>query len=120
MPQYQAPDYRHSFSKFYLNTAQGNADALQMDMGLPIGGINADNLFSMVGTGTTNATAGTTQAISHGLGVVPTFVYLTPTSNGTAYLDPANPPTATTFNVIGSAASLNFNYKVEGNGPANL
>lgn len=120
MPQYQAPDYRHSFSKFYLSTGQGNADSLQMDMALPVGSVNADNLFSMVGTGTTNATIGTTQAITHNLGVVPTFITIIPTSDGSIYLDLANPATATTFNVLGSVASLTFNYKVEGNGPANL
>lgn len=120
--QYQAPDVRHSFSRFYLQTAQGTNDSLQMDMALPYGGINKDNMFGAEGTGTTNATVGTTTAITHNLGVVPEpqDITITEMSNGVVYLDAANPPTATTFNVLGSAASLNFAWKIVTNGPANL
>ncbi len=74
---------------------------------VPIAAIAHDN-----GTGTTNATVGTTQQITHNLGVVPTFIAITPTSDGTVYIDTGVGATATTFNVKGSAASLTFDWLV--------
>lgn len=74
---------------------------------VPIGAIAHDS-----GTGTTNATIGTTQQITHNLGVVPTFIAITETANGTVYVDTGVAATATTFNVKGSAASLTFNWLV--------
>lgn len=122
MPKlFSQPSYAQRFSTFFLNALQGIKNNLIMDMALPYGGVNDDNLFGASGTGTTNATVGTTQAITHNLGVVPneTDIIITPLSNGVVYLDPANPPTATTFNVLGSAASLNFAWKIITNGPGN-
>ena len=124
---YAQPQQRQRFSQFYLLTTQsgqgsiGSAKSLVMDMALPQGGVNNDNLFGAQGTGTTDATVGTTVAISHNLGVVPltSDIQITETSNGTVYLDTANPPTATTFNVLGSAASLTFAWKIVTNGPGN-
>lgn len=115
MPQpYQAPDYARRFSTQYLSTRAGGDGALLMDMRYPGGGINSADLFGAVGTGTTDATVGTTVAVAHQLGVVPALgeIHLTPTSNGVVYLDPANPPTATTFHVLGSAASLTFAWEI--------
>lgn len=122
MPQlYQQPSFAQRFTSFFLNTLQGVKNNLTMDMALPVGGVNKDNMFGAEGTGTTNATAGTTTAITHSLGVAPApqDVTLTAMSNGVVYLDAANPPTATTFNVLGSAASLNFAWKIVTNGPGN-
>ena len=119
--QYQKPNFAQRFSQFFLNTAQGVRGNLVNDMALPYGGVNDANLFGANGTGTTNATPGTTTAITHNLGVAPSTadITLTATSNGVVYLDAANPPTATTFNVLGSAASLNFAWKIITNGPGN-
>ena len=119
--QYAKPSFAQRFSQFFLNTAPGVHDNLVNDMDLPYGGINDANLFGASGSGTTNATLGTTVAISHNLGVVPNAadITLTATSNGVVYLDAANPPTSTTFNVLGSAASLNFAWKIITNGPGN-
>jgi len=105
----------------YPFTKQGVNGNLVNDMALPQGGVNSDNLFGASGTGTTNATVGTTQAITHNLGVVPKNyqIHITPTSNGVIYLDNANPPTATTFNVLGSAASLTFAWEIITDGPGN-
>lgn len=85
-----------------------------MDARIPRGGINSDDLFGATGSGTTDASVGTTTAIIHNLGVVPQAgeITLTPTSNGIVYLDPAHPATATTFNVLGSAASLTFDWMI--------
>jgi hypothetical protein len=118
---FNMPQYAKRLSTFILMAAQGPKDNLVNDMALPQGGVNDDNLFGAEGTGTTNATAGTTQAITHGLGVTPSVsdIILTPMSNGVVYLDPNNPPTTTTFNVLGSAASLSFAWKVITNGPGN-
>ncbi len=126
--QYAQPQQRLRFSQFYLGTTQagqgsiGGPNSLVMDLALPYGGVNDDNLFGASGTGTTNATLGTTVAISHNLGVVPRprQLPLTPTRPGVVYLDAANPPTATTFNVLGSVASLNFAWRIVGNGPGNV
>ncbi len=126
--QFQKPQAPNRFSDMYLLTAQvgvdaiGNGQNLVMDLALPYGGVNNDNLFGGQGTGTTNATLGTTQAINHNLGVVPLVsdIIITPQSDGTVYLDATNPPTATTFNVLGSAASLNFAWKIVTNGPGNV
>lgn len=120
--RYQPPVGGQKFSDMYLMTKQGVQGNLVMDMALPIGGVNNDNLFGAQGTGTTNATVGTTQAIYHNLGVVPSVsdIQITPMGNGVVYLDPNNPPTATTFNVLGSAASLQFCWKIVTNGPGNL
>jgi hypothetical protein len=115
MPQrYQRPPYARRFSTQYLQTRQGQDQALLMDMAFPAGGINSADLFGVTGTGTTAATAGDTTAITHNLGVVPQLgeIHLTPLSNGVIYLDPANPPTTTTFNVLGSAASLAFAWEI--------
>jgi len=118
---YQPPVRGQRFSDVYPMTKQGVQGNLVNDMALPIGGVNNDNLFGAQGTGTTNATAGTTTAITHNLGVVPSVsdIQLTPMGNGVVYLDPNNPPTSTTFNVLGSAASLNFAWKIVTNGPVN-
>ena len=115
MPRkYARPDYGRRFSTQYLGTRQGQDNALLMDLAFPAGAINSADLFGATGTGTTDVTAGTTTAITHGLGVVPALgeIHLTPTSNGVIYLDPANPPTATTFHVLGSAASLTFAWEI--------
>ncbi|MCL6442455.1 MAG: hypothetical protein K6T83_03150 [Alicyclobacillus sp.] len=114
--QYQEPDYKQKFSTTY----PANINELQMDIPLPEGSVNDSKLFGAKGTGTTSATVGTTTAIQHNLGVVPDLadITITPTSNGVVYIDTANPPTATTFNVLGSAASLNFAWKIITNGPA--
>lgn len=115
MPQpYQAPNYGESFSTDYLLTRAGQPGALQLDVEAPPGFINSDRLFGQGGTGTTNATVGAPTAITHNLGVVPALyeIHLTPTSNGVIYLDLANPPTATTFHVLGSAASLTFAWEI--------
>ncbi len=119
--QYKQPNFAQRFSNFFLNTGQTIYKALVMDMALPAGGVNNDNLFGNQGTGTTNATIGTTQAITHGLGVIPltSDIQLTPTATGILYLDAANPPTATTFNVLSSVASQNFAWKIITNGPGN-
>lgn len=122
MPKnYQAPIKGQRFSDMYPFTKQGVNGNLVNDMALPQGGVNSDNLFGASGTGTTNATVGTTQAITHNLGVVPKNyqIHITPTSNGVIYLDNANPPTATTFNVLGSAASLTFAWEIITDGPGN-
>lgn len=113
---YQAPQKRQAFSSTY----PANIENLQMDVATPNGFINDAALFGGTGTGTTNAAIGTTEAITHNLGVVPSDsdIQITPTSNGAIYLDLANPPTATTFNVLGSAASLTFAWKIITNGPA--
>ncbi|WP_304459071.1 hypothetical protein [Alicyclobacillus sendaiensis] len=118
---YQPPVSGQKFSDMYPMTKQGVQGNLVMDMALPIGGVNNDNLFGAQGTGTTNATVGTTQVIYHNLGVVPNVwdIQITPMGNGVVYLDPNNPPTATTFNVLGSAASLQFAWKIITNGPGN-
>ena len=115
MPQrYQRPDYGQRFSTQYLLTRPGQHGALLNDMAVPAGGINSADLFGAEGTGTTDATAGTTVAIAHNLGVTPALseITITPTSNGAIYLDLANPPTDTTFNVLGSAASLTFAWAI--------
>ena len=119
--QYRQPSFAQRFSQFFLNTVQGVRDNLVNDMALPYGGVNDANLFGASGTGTTNATVGTTQAITHNLGVVPSAsqIQITETSNGTVYLDGANAPTSTTFNVLGSAASLTFAWRIVANGPGN-
>ncbi len=113
MPLPQSVPQDQLFSTTYPFANPNKPKALYNDMlGVP-GGTPFTSLLNNNGTGTTNATVGTTTAITHGLGFVPNFITLTPTSNGVIYLDPANPPTATTFNVLGSAASLNFNWKAE-------
>lgn len=115
MPQrYQRPAYGQRFSTQYLLTRPGQPGALLNDMAVPAGGINSADLFGAEGTGTTNATAGTTTAVTHDLGVAPALgeITITPTSNGAIYLDLANPPTATTFHVLGSAASLTFAWAI--------
>lgn len=115
MPQrYQRPAYGQRFSTQYLLTRPGQHGALLNDMAVPAGGINSADLFGAEGTGTTDATSGTTTVITHGLGVTPALgeITLTPTSNGVVYLDSAHPPTATAFNVLGSAASLTFAWAV--------
>ncbi len=125
---YSQPRQRERFSQFYLGTTQagqgsiGSGNSLVMDLALPAGGVNNDNLFGAQGSGTTNSTVGTTTAVSHNLGVTPlqSDIILTPTSNGTVYLDTSNPPTATTFNVLGSSASLTFQWKIVTNGPGNV
>ncbi len=119
--QYRQPGFAQRFSQFFLNTAQGVKNNLVNDLALPYGGVNDANLFGAAGTGTTNTTPGTTTAITHNLGVAPNTsdITLTATSNGVVYLDAANPPTTTTFNVLGSAASLNFAWKIITNGPGN-
>lgn len=118
---FNIPAYAQKFSTFFLNTVQGVKNNLVMDMALPYGGVNDANLFGASGTGTTDATAGTTVAISHNLGVTPEpqDIILTPAGDGTVYLDTGNPPTDTTFNVKGSAASLDFYWKIITNGPGN-
>ena len=119
--QYQQPGVMQRFSKYFLQTAQGILNNLIMDMALPAGGVNNDNLFGAQGTGTTNASAGTTQAITHGLGVVPLVsdIVLTPEGTGMLWLDPANVPSSTTFNVLSSATSQAFAWKIVTNGPGN-
>ncbi len=115
MPQlYQRPSYAQRLSTFLLNLRPGQDKALVMDARPPQGGINSEDLFGAAGTGTTDATVGTTMAIVHNLGVIPAVsdITLTPTSNGVVYLDTANPPTTTTFNVLGSAASLTFAWQI--------
>jgi hypothetical protein len=115
MPQtYQRPAYSQRLSTFLLGLRPGQRGALLMDARFPRGGVNSDDLFGATGTGTTDATAGTTTAITHNLGVVPRTgeIVLTPTSNGVVYLDTANPPTTTTFNVLGSADSLTFDWMI--------
>lgn len=115
MPQkYVRPPYGQRLSTFLLGLRPGQDKALVMDARVPRGGINSRDLFGAEGTGTTDATVGATTAIAHNLGVVPSVseIVITPTSNGVVYLDPANPPTATTFNVLGSAASLTFAWHI--------
>jgi len=115
MPQrYQRPEYGQRFSTQYLLTRPGQHGALLNDMAPPPGGVNSADLFGGTGTGTTDATVGTTMAIAHDLGVVPAVgeIVLTPMGNGVVYLDPDHPPTATTFNVLGSAASLPFAWMI--------
>lgn len=122
MPQnFQQPQRGQRFSDMYPFTKQGVKGDLVNDMALPQGGVNSDNLFGTSGTGTTDATVGTTVAITHNLGVVPSNhqIHITPTSNGVVYLDTTNAPTATTFNVLGSAASLTFAWEIVTNGPGN-
>ncbi len=113
---YAVPDTRKRFSTTY----PVKVETLEMDVAPPNGFLNDSYLFGGAGTGTTNATVGTTEAITHNLGVVPNDydILLTPTSNGVVYLDTSNPPTATTFHVLGSAASLTFAWKIVTNGPA--
>lgn len=117
---YEEPQVIDRFSTTYPYIKPQQSNSLKMDVALPTGGVNDSKLFGGAGTGTTNATVGTTQAISHDLGVVPSVsdIQITETSNGVVYLDSANPPTATTFNVLGSAASLTFAWKIITNGPA--
>lgn len=121
MPTFQPVPYARRLSTYVLNAVQGLRGALINDLALPLGAVNRDNLFGASGTGTTSATVGDTTAITHNLGVVPPVggILITPTSNGVVYLDPANPPTATTFNVLGSAASLSFQWAILANGPGN-
>lgn len=57
-------------------------------------------------SGTTNATAGTQDAIPHGLGYAPSIVLITNKSNGVVYESQA--ADATDIYVTGSAVSLNF------------
>ena len=111
---YQPPEYAQRFSTQYLGVRAGGPSPLLMDMRYPGGAINSDDLFGALGTGTTDATIGTTTVIAHNLGVIPALgeIHLTPTSNGVVYLDLANPPTATTFHVLGSAASLTFAWEI--------
>lgn len=117
---YQEPSTMNRFSTTYPYAKPGQPDGLQMDMPLADGSVNDKKLFGGAGSGTTNATAGTTEAITHNLGVVPapSDIMITETSNGVVYLDAANPPTTTTFNVLGSSASLTFVWKIITNGPA--
>lgn len=115
MPQkYVRPSYGQRLSTFLLGLRPGQDKALLMDARIPRGGVNSDNLFGATGSGTTDSTTGTTTAIAHHLGVVPRTgeIVLTPTSNGVVYLDTANPPTMTTFHVLGSAASLTFDWMI--------
>jgi hypothetical protein len=115
MPRpYQRPEYAQRLSTFLLGLRPGQRKALLMDARVPQGGINSDDLFGTTGSGTTDATAGTATAITHNLGVVPQAgeIMLTPTSNGVVYLDTNNPPTSTTFHVLGSAASLTFDWLI--------
>lgn len=112
MPKFVQPTAGQRFSDMYPFTRPGVAGDLVMDMSLPQGSVSYNNILSDAGTGTTDATAGTTVQISHNLGVVPNFVLLTSTANGAVYLDKSNPATATTFNVLGSAASLTFDWMV--------
>lgn len=115
MPQkYQVPPYGQRLSTFLLGLRPGQRNALINDARPPRGGVNSADLFGALGSGTTNATVGTTTAITHNLGVVPADgeIHLTPTANGVVYLDTANPPTTTTFNVLGSAASLTFAWEI--------
>ena len=117
---YQQPPALNRFSTTYPYAKPGQPDGLQMDMPLADGSVNDKKLFGGAGSGTTNATAGTTTAIAHNLGVTPaqSDIIITETSNGVVYLDTAIAPTSTTFNVLGSAASLTFVWKIITNGPA--
>lgn len=119
MPAYVQPSVRQRFSQRYLFTTPSGTGSsiavgndLIMDMSLPQGGVSFNNILSDNGTGTTNATVGTTTQITHNLGVIPNFIFITETSDGTVYIDTTVAATATTFNVKGSAASLTFNWMV--------
>lgn len=115
MPQpYKRPEYGQRLSTFLLGLRPGQRGALINDARPPRGGVNSADLFGASGSGTTNATVGDTVAIAHNLGVAPQpgEIILTPTSNGVVYLDPNTPPTTTTFNVLGSAASLTFDWMI--------
>lgn len=61
------------------------------------------------GFATTDATPGTQVAVPHGLAQAPSFVLLTPESNGVVYL--SAPADTTNFYVKGSAASLDFAWR---------
>jgi len=61
------------------------------------------------GVAVTHGTPGTQTSVAHGLGVAPSFVQLTPHANGVVYL--SAPADATSFQVKGSAASLEFSWR---------
>lgn len=61
------------------------------------------------GFATTDGTPGTEVSIPHGLGQAPSFVLITPESNGVVYLSAGSD--ATNFYVKGSAASLDFAWR---------
>lgn len=109
MPLYNPAPYQDKFSTNYPI----DINKTQMDVPLEQGSVGWNEQLNTSGSGTTNATAGTTEAITHGLGFVPNFVDITATSNGIVYLDKTNPATATTFNVLGSAASLTFDWAAQ-------
>jgi len=113
MPQYVTPQQDLLLSNQFPGGKPGQTNSLYNDLQLPTGSIAWSNQFNDSGTGTTNATIGTTQQITHGLGVVPNFITITETSAGVVYLDTGTAATATTFNVKGTVASLTFNWKVE-------
>ena len=61
-------------------------------------------------SGTTDGTAGTQTSHPHYLGRIPSFVFITPTSNGVVYQSAT--ADKTNIYVKGSAASLTFNAYV--------
>lgn len=89
---------------YALSTAAANGDLILMAI--------ANNVRQAKKlTGTTNATAGTSTAVAHGLGYTPTKVLLTARGNGVVYEDTA--ADATDIHVSASAASINFDAYVE-------
>jgi predicted RNase H-like nuclease (RuvC/YqgF family) len=62
-------------------------------------------MFSRIITGTTDGSVGTATTHSHSLGRTPSFVFLTPESNGVVYLTDKDKDKIT---VKGSASSLDF------------
>lgn len=113
MPLYQEPSYKDRFSSIYPMTKPGVQGDLVMDMSLPVGSVQFQNLLNNTGSGTTSPTVGDVVAIPHGLGFKPNFVTLTSTGNGNVYLQSSNPFDATNIYVLGSAASLTFLWKAE-------
>lgn len=116
--------YAQRFSSIYVNTVPDvSDDNLIMDMEIldnsvtmsqlsfNTGDIAFSYLLNNTGASVTSATVGDFVTIDHGLGFVPNFVILTPTADGTVYL--SGTPTATSFSVGGSAASLTFNWLAE-------
>ncbi len=113
MPGFVEPNYKDRFSALYPMTRTGVQGDLVMDMALPQGSVTFNNLLNNNGSGATSATVGDVTAIPHGFGTTPNFVTLTPTSNGVVYLQASDPFDSTNIYVLGSAASLTFQWKVE-------
>jgi len=68
--------------------------------------IETQHLKTKLITGTTHASAGTQSTHAHGLGVIPTWVIITPTANGVVYKSAASD--ATNIYLKASANSITF------------